>query len=262
MNGNQHITEMNKLLDFSNKRILVTGAASGIGKATTLLLSQQGADLILLDLNREGLEALRPYIKETDVLLPVDLSNTSEMVMQVEQTIRREGPVDGMALVAGMLNTSLLKFVKEDLWEKIEKVNLYSTIELAKLYSKKGIKPSGLSGAIVTVSSYCGQVGTVASVCYSATKAGLIGVTKALAVELAPKGIRVNCVSPGTVMTEMVKKDAYGADEEYVKKLESLHPLGLGTPEDVANAIVFLLSDMSKWMTGAVVNVDGGYTAK
>ena len=117
-------------------------------------------------------------------------------------------------------------------------------------------------GAIITVSSYCGQVGTVASVCYSATKAGLIGVTKALAVELAPKGIRVNCVSPGTVMTEMVKKDAYGADEEYVKNLESLHPLGLGTPEDVANAIVFLLSDMSKWMTGAVVNVDGGYTAK
>ncbi len=137
---------MNNLLDFSNKRILVTGAASGIGKATTLLLSQQGADLILLDLNRDGLEALRPYIKETDVLLPVDLSNSSEMVLQVEQTIRREGPVDGMALVAGMLNTSLLKFVKEDLWEKIEKVNLYSTIELAKLYSKKGIKPSGLGG--------------------------------------------------------------------------------------------------------------------
>ena len=112
------------------------------------------------------------------------------------------------------------------------------------------------------MSSYCGQVGTAASVCYSATKAGLIGVTKALAIELAPKGIRVNSVSPGTVMTEMVKKNAYGADEEYVKNLESLHPLGLGAPDDVANAIVFLLSDMAKWMTGAIVNVDGGYTAR
>ena len=205
---------MGNLLDFTGKRILVTGAASGIGRATALLLSQQGADLILLDLNKEGLEELRPQIKDSDVLLPVDLLNTSEMIPKVENAVKSVGPIDGMALVAGMLNASLLKFVKEDLWEKIEKVNLYSTIELAKLYSKKGIRPIGVGGAIVTVSSYCGQVGTVASVCYSATKAGLIGVTKALAVELAPKGIRVNCVSPGTVMTEMVKKDAYGADAD------------------------------------------------
>lgn len=253
---------MGNLLDFTGKRILVTGAASGIGKATTLLLSKQGADLILLDLNKEGLESLKPFIKESDVILPVDLSKISEMIPRVKQAIEKTGPIDGMALVAGMLNTSLLKYVKEDIWEKIEKVNLYSTIELSKLFTKKGIRPVGVGGAIITVSSYCGQVGTIASVCYSATKAGLIGATKALAVELAPKGIRVNCVSPGTVMTEMVKKDAYGADEDYVKNLESLHPLGLGTPEDVANTIVFLLSDMSKWTTGAIVNVDGGYTAK
>ena len=124
---------MGNLLDFTGKRILVTGAASGIGRATTFLLSQQGADLILLDLNKEGLEELRPQIKDSDVLLPVDLSNTSEMILKVENTIKSVGPIDGMALVAGMLNASLLKFVKEDLWEKIEKVNLYSTIELAKL---------------------------------------------------------------------------------------------------------------------------------
>lgn len=79
-------------------------------------------------------------------MLPVDLSNTSNMIMQVEETIKRVGPIDGMALVAGMINTLFLRFVKADLWEKIEKVNLYSTIELAKLDSKKGIKPAGLGG--------------------------------------------------------------------------------------------------------------------
>lgn len=250
------------LLDFTGKRILVTGAASGIGKATALLLSQLGADLILADLNMEGLEAIRPNIRKSDYLMQVDLSDTAQLTEKVESAVKEVGPIDGMALVAGMLYAVPLKFVKEETWEKIEKVNLYSTIELAKLYTKKGFKPAGVGGVIITVSSYCGQVGTAASVCYSATKAGLIGVTKALAIELAPKGIRVNSVSPGTVMTEMVKKDAYGADEEYVKNLESLHPLGLGTPDDVANAIVFLLSDMAKWMTGAIVNVDGGYTAK
>lgn len=250
------------LLDFTGKRILVTGAASGIGKATALLLSQLGADLILADLNMEGLEAIRPNIRKSDYLMQVDLSDTAQLIEKVESAVKEVGPIDGMALVAGMLYAVPLKFVKEETWEKIEKVNLYSTIELAKLYTKKGFRPVGIGGSIVTVSSYCGQVGTAASVCYSATKAGLIGVTKALAVELAPKGIRVNSVSPGTVMTEMVKKDAYGTDDEYVRKLETLHPLGLGSPEDVANAIVFLLSDMAKWMTGAIINVDGGYTAR
>ena len=250
------------ILNFTGKRILVTGAASGIGKATALLLSKLGANLILVDVNKEGLEALRPNINETDYLLQVDLSNTTQLIASIEDAIKIVGPLDGMALVAGMLYAVPLKFVKEEIWEKIEKVNLYSTIELAKLFTKKGIRPIGSGGSIVTVSSYCGQVGTASNVCYSATKAGLIGVTRALAIELAPKDIRVNSVSPGTVMTEMVKKDAYGADEEYVRNLESLHPLGLGTPDDIANAIVFLLSDMSKWMTGAILNVDGGYTAR
>ena len=100
-------------------------------------------------MNKEGLENIHPLIKESDVLLPVDLSNASEMIPIVERTIREVGSIDGMALVAGMLNTSLLKFVKEELWEKIEKVNLYYTIELSKLFSKKGIRPTGVGGQLL-----------------------------------------------------------------------------------------------------------------
>ena len=119
------------LLDFTGKRIFVTGAASGIGKATALLLSQLGADLILADLNMEGLEAIRPNIRKTDYLMQVDLSDTAQLTAKVESAVKEVGPIDGMALVAGMLYAVPLKFVKEETWEKIEKVNLYSTIELA-----------------------------------------------------------------------------------------------------------------------------------
>lgn len=134
------------LLDFTGKRILVTGAASGIGKATALLLSQLGADLILADLNMEGMEAIRPNIRKSDYLMQVDLSDTAQLTAKVENAVKEVGPIDGMALVAGMLYAVPLKFVKEETWEKIEKVNLYSTIELAKLYTKKGLRPAGVGG--------------------------------------------------------------------------------------------------------------------
>lgn len=134
------------LLDFTGKRILVTGAASGIGKATALLLSRLGASLILADINNDGLKELRPNIRETDKLLQVDLSNTAQLISSVESAVKEVGPIDGMALVAGMLYAVPLKFVKEETWEKIEKVNLYSTIELAKLFTKKGVRPAGVGG--------------------------------------------------------------------------------------------------------------------
>ena len=139
------------LLDFTGKRILVTGAASGIGKATALLLSQLGADLILADLNMEGLEAIRPNIRKSDYLMQVDLSDTAQLTEKVESAVKEVGPIDGMALVAGMLYAVPLKFVKEETWEKIEKVNLYSTIELAKLYTKKGMRPAGVGGNYYSV---------------------------------------------------------------------------------------------------------------
>lgn len=94
------------------------------------------------------------------------------------------------------------------------------------------------------------------------TKAAIIGITKALSIELAPKGIRVNCIAPGFIKTKMMEENSFRFDDEYMERLNNLHPLGLGEAEDIANGVVFLLSDMSKWMTGAVVNIDGGFTAQ
>lgn len=147
------------LLDFTGKRILVTGAASGIGKATALLLSKLGANLILADINKDGLEELRPNIREADKLLQVDLSDTTKLISSVESAVKEVGPIDGMALVAGMLYAVPLKFVKEETWEKIEKVNLYSTIELAKLFTKKGILPAGLGGQLLQCLLIAGKSG-------------------------------------------------------------------------------------------------------
>lgn len=137
-----------KPLDFHGKHILVTGAASGIGRATAVMLSKLGADLILVDLNKEGLEQVVQEVKPSDCLLPLDLSDTKALVAGVEQAVKNTGPIDGVALVAGMLYTAPLKYVKEEIWEKIEKVNLYSAIELSKLYAQKGVRPA--SGGILS----------------------------------------------------------------------------------------------------------------
>ena len=140
-------------------------------------------------------------------------------------------------------------------------MNTYAALELAKLCSKKTIY-AGEKGSFVLISSVYGLVGSSANAVYAMSKGGIISLTKALAMELAPKGIRVNCIAPGFIKTSMMNDISSSFDQEYYARLNSLHPLGLGEANDIANGILYLLSDMSKWVTGSILNIDGGFTAQ
>ncbi|MCY6340182.1 SDR family oxidoreductase [Bacteroides fragilis] len=121
---------------------------------------------------------------------------------------------------------------------------------------------AGEHGTIVLISSVYGLVGSAANVGYALSKGAIQGITKALSIELAPKKVRVNCIAPGFIKTKMMENVSSSFSEDYVDHLSTLHPLGLGEAEDVANSVLFLLSDMSKWITGAIISVDGGFTAQ
>ncbi len=247
------------------KRFLVTGAASGIGKETSILLSKLGASVLLVDCNSDGLEKLENEIgSKHSYSLTLDLSQPSEIRKAITDAVENFGKLNGLAHIAGLPYIAPLKAVKEDKADQLYKVNQYACIELSKsfIHNRLQKKEEAIGNSIVFVSSVYGVVGSAANVAYAMTKAAVIGITKALAIELAPKRIRVNCVAPGFIKSNMMSENSFRFDEDYMNKLNTLHPLGLGEPIDIANTIVFLLSEMSKWTTGAVFNIDGGFTAQ
>lgn len=243
------------------KKYIITGASSGIGKATSLLLSRLGATLILLDLNEKGLLETAEKCENTTIVLSVDLLDTKELKSKIVNIVSETGKVNGFVHLAGRPYLSPLKSLNENVLLDVLKLNSIAGLELAKICSQKSVF-SGESGAFVFISSVYGCVGSAANVGYAMSKSALHGVTKSLAIELAPKGIRVNCIAPGFVKTNMLESISGSFDSDYDELLNKLHPLGLGEAEDVANAIAFLVSDMGKWITGSILNVDGGFTAQ
>lgn len=252
---------MKDLINLAGRSYLITGAASGIGKATTLLLSEQGAKLLLVDINPDNLlEVSRQCKGEVDTLV-IDLTDAIAIKTGIREKSATFGKVNGFVHCAGIPYVAPLNVINAEKTEQLYRLNTYAAIELAKACSGKHIY-AGESGSFVLISSVYGIVGSAANVGYAMSKGAILSITKALAMELVPKGIRVNCVAPGFIKTPMMSTVNNQMDDDYFKRLNGLHPMGLGEPEDIANAILFLLSDMSKWMTGAVVNVDGGFTAQ
>lgn len=249
--------------DIKSNKYLITGAASGIGKATALLLSEKGADLILVDIDEKGLAETAKLCDTKIKLLALDLSDTDNIATSITLAIKDFGKLHGIVHAAGVPYVSPLKSISLERLRKTFDINTFAALQLAKTFCNKNVHEQTETGSsIVFISSIYASVGSSSNSGYAMSKAAIEGLTKALAIEFASRKIRVNCIAPGFVKTPMDKNIATYFDSEHEILVEKLHPLGLGEPLDVACAVAFLFSDAAKWITGTVMHVDGGFTAE
>lgn len=235
------------------KSILVTGAASGIGKATALLCAKMGAMVTITDLNEEQLKATFDSLEgDGHQMVVANLTDNDDL----QQLIDALPKLEGVVCNAGIIKTILAQFAEKSDIERILNINTIAPIYLTKLLlENKKIKKEA---SIVYTSSMGGVYnGAIGNGLYGSSKAALVGFVKSLALEVAPRGIRVNTVHPGITETNIYNNTSI--TPEQLEQEKAHYPLKrFGKPEEIANAIVFLLSDASKWMTGSQLLIDGG----
>jgi len=249
-------------LNLNNKNIIITGASSGIGRQCAITFSQFGANIILVARNKEKLEqTLNKLNKGNHITFVQDLTKYDKLEEIVATAVKNIGRISGFVHSAGTEMILPLKGMQPSYYEKMFAINVIAGFEIAKIISKKKyLDEKGAS--FVFISSVMGILGQPGRVGYCSSKGALISGVKAMSLELAKKNIRVNCILPGVVETEMSNEMFQRLSEESKKEIIDMHPLGLGKPEDIANASAFLLSDAAKWMTGSNLIIDGGYSAR
>jgi NAD(P)-dependent dehydrogenase (short-subunit alcohol dehydrogenase family) len=254
---------MNNQFSLENKLVIVTGASSGIGRQCAISCSYMGATVILLGRNRDRLKDTLSLMrnKEKHLFYAIDLLEYEKVVQIVKDMVVQKGKISGLINCAGISTTLPLNAISPGKMELFFQSNVIGAINLSNQVLKSA-HFSEEGGSVIFISSVVGLVGENGKTLYSMTKGALIAAVKSMSMELAKRKIRVNAISPGVVESPMSKNAVYSRNEESLKKIKSLHPLGIGKPEDVANACLFLLSDASVWITGTNLVVDGGYTAR
>ena len=234
---------------------LVTGASRGIGRAIALRLAAQGATVIA---GARGANA-QPVVDEivaaggTATAVALDITDVASIEAMVAATMAAHQRVDILVNNAGITKDQLMLRMKRDDWDAVINTNLTGAYSCVQGVLKTMVKQR--AGRIINISSVVGQSGNAGQVNYAASKAGLIGFTKALALEVASRGITVNAVAPGLIETDMTKGLSDGAHDEWAARI----PLKrLGTPDDIASAVTFLASDEASYITGQVLAVNGG----
>ena len=239
--------------NLENKNIIVTGASGGIGNAIIKTLNEAGANILASGTRIEKLEELKNNFKKIKIL-KFDISQSDKIEEFIENaTSELGGSLDGIVNNAGITQDNLAIRMSLDEWQKVININLTSTFLMSKFAIKKMLKNK--SGKIVNITSVVGHTGNLGQANYTASKAGIVAMSKSLAIEYAKKNININCISPGFIQTAMTDKIDEKFKEVIVSKIPSAR---LGKPDDIANAVLFLSSDQSSYINGETIHVNGG----
>jgi len=245
------------MFDLNGKIVLVTGATGGIGEAIAEAMFKQGATVILTGRKEEVLQSLKAKLDAIEAgrtfAIAKDLAKPEAAKELIAEAIAQAGKIDVLVNNAGLTRDGLMMRMKDEDWQAVIDVNLTATFRLSREAIMPMIKNKG--GRIINISSVVGWMGNAGQANYCATKAGLTGMSKALAAEVASRGITVNCIAPGFISTAMT--DVL-PDDVKAKMMEQIPEKRFGTVEDVANAAVFLASDESSYITGQTIHVNGG----
>jgi len=238
--------------DLENKNIIVTGASGGIGNSIVEKLNECGANVLASGTRVEKLEELKSKFNKIKIL-KFDISQSDKIEEFIDNAANELGGLDCIVNNAGITQDNLAIRMSIDEWKKVIDINLTSTFLMSKFAIKKMLKNK--KGKIINITSVVGHTGNLGQANYTASKAGLVAMSKSLAIEYAKKNINVNCISPGFIKTAMTDKIDEKFKEVIVSKIPSAR---LGEPEDIANAVLFLASDNSSYINGETLHVNGG----
>ena len=238
--------------DLENKKIIVTGASGGIGNSIVEKLNECGANILASGTREEKLEELKNKFKNVKIL-KFDISQNEKIEEFIENASKELGGLDCIVNNAGITQDNLAIRMNLEEWKKVVDLNLTSTFLMSKFAVKKMLKNK--KGKIINITSVVGHTGNLGQANYTASKAGVIAMSKSLAIEYAKKNINVNCISPGFIKTAMTDKIDEKFKEVIISKIPSAR---LGEPQDIANAVIFLASGQSDYINGETLHVNGG----